>query len=92
MPTPRASYEELVARHVQQHQSADRETRRDLLRTCGHILFWTLLGLALSGLALHSADHDVGMVFWIAGRVVWIAGDSFSVLAAYRRGERRGDW
>jgi hypothetical protein len=92
MPSDRPSYEELVERHERQHRSAQAETRRDMLRTCMHVAFWTLAGMGLSGFALHSTDRDVGMVFWIGGRLVWVAGVGFSLLAAYRRGERRGDW
>jgi hypothetical protein len=90
--TNRPGYDELVERHEREHRSAQAETRRDMLRTSVHILFWTLAGLALSGFALHTDDRDIGMVFWIGGRLVWVAGVGFSLLAAYRRGERRGDW
>jgi hypothetical protein len=32
------------------------------------------------------------MMFWWAGHAVWIGGVAGALLAAYRRGERRGDW
>jgi hypothetical protein len=31
-------------------------------------------------------------VLWWTGLGVWIPGVLFSLLAAYRRGEKRGDW
>ncbi len=73
-------------------REAGRATRRDLFRACGHILSWVVCGLALLGLALHSSDPVMGRVFWLAGQTVWLGGVMFSLLAAYRRGERRGDW
>lgn len=73
-------------------REATRETRRDLVRTCGHILFWVACGMVLIGLALHTPDPGIGRVFWLAGQAVWLSGVLFALLAAYRRGEQRGDW
>jgi hypothetical protein len=43
-------------------------------------------------LALHTDNPDVGRVLWLGGQGVWLGGVLFSLLAAYRRGEQRGDW
>lgn len=82
----------MVARHERDHAAARADRRRDLLRTCGHILFWVICGLGLMGLGLHVSDPVLGRVYWTAGQVVWLSGVLFSLLAGYRRGERRGDW
>lgn len=92
MPLPQRYRDQLVANAITAHKEASSETRRDLLRTVGHLLFWVACGLALIGLAWHTTDQLAGKILWYAGCTVWIAGVSFSLLACYRRGERRGDW
>lgn len=86
------NYEEQIVRNEAAHRAALADARRDLLRTMGHLAFWVLCGLALFAWAFHVTDHTVGMIFWWAAHVVWVAGVSFTLLAAYRRGEKRGDW
>lgn len=92
MPMPRKYLDEQMAGRERAEHEARRETTRDLLRACSHILFWVLCGLALLGLALHTDDRTVGLAFWWGGHAVWVGGVSWAILAAYRRGERRGDW
>jgi hypothetical protein len=92
MPMPKKYIDEQIASRERSERSARRETTRDMFRTMGHILFWVVCGLALIGLALHSDNPDVGRVLWLAGQGVWLGGVLFSLLAAYRRGEQRGDW
>jgi hypothetical protein len=92
MPISPKLYAELIQKHEAAHRAARHDTLRDLLKTCGHIAFWTACGLVLLGLALHTHDAAYGRIFWLAGHTVWIPGVLFSLLAAYRRGEKRGDW
>ena len=92
MPIPRKKYEELIASHELAHRDARNDTFWDLLKTGGHLAFWVACGLAFLGLALHTTDASWGRIFWIGGHLVWISGVLFSLLAAYRRGEQRGDW
>jgi hypothetical protein len=92
MPLPKEYRDGLIERHEIDERAARRETWRDMLRTIGHLAFWVLCGLALFGFAFHTSDHSIGMIFWYAAHAVWIGGVTFSLLAAYRRGERRGDW
>jgi hypothetical protein len=92
MPIPPQVYAELIAAHEAAHRSAQRDTFRDLLKTCGHLAFWVACGLCFIGLALHTTDASWGRILWLTGHTVWIAGVLFSLLAAYRRGEARGDW
>jgi hypothetical protein len=92
MPLPQKYRDALIESREKSERSARQETTRDLLRTCGHIVLWVLCGLALFGLAFHATDYAIGMIFWWAAHAVWIGGVSGALLAAYRRGERRGDW
>ncbi len=92
MPIPPELYSELIERHEAAHRSASHDTARDLLKTCGHLAFWVACGLLLLGMALHTTDAGLGHILWLAGHAVWIPGVLFSLLAAYRRGEKRGDW
>lgn len=85
-------YQELIEKHEAAHRAAQSDTVRDLLMTCGHLAFWVACGLVFLGFALHSTDQGWASIFWKAGHTVWIAGVLFSLLAAYRRGEQRGDW
>lgn len=92
MPIPRKAYDELIARSELEHRSAQRETVRDLLKTCGHMIFWVLAGWAFIGLSAHTTSETLGWILFWAGFAVWIPGVLFAILAAYRRGEKRGDW
>lgn len=91
-PMPQKYRDELVARHERAHLAASRETLRDMLRTCLHLVFWVLCGWVFIGFSAHTTDASVGWVLYWAGFTVWIPGVLFSLLAAYRRGEKRGDW
>jgi fatty acid desaturase len=92
MPMPPKYRDELVAKHEAAHRDARKETTRDLLKTCGHMLFWVACGWAFIGLSAHTTNEVVGWVLFWGGLCVWIPGVLFSLLAAYRRGEKRGDW
>lgn len=89
---PQKYRDALIESHGRSEESARRETTRDMLRTMGHIVLWVFCGLGFLGVALHATDRAVGLMFWWAGHAVWIAGVTAALLAAYRRGERRGDW
>lgn len=92
MPTLDELQTERVARHLEAEREARRDTRREMLRVLGMIMFWVACGLALIGMAFHVNDHTIGMAFWWAGHAVWIGGVASAIHSAYRRGEARGDW
>lgn len=91
MSTPTPSYEDRVERGERLHRLAERDARRDLYRTCLKMAFWVLCGLALIGLSFHSSDLESGRIFFLAGKIVWIGGLSYTLLAYYRRQVHRGD-
>ena len=92
MPLP----EKYLRQQIESHAAAEREARRDSrrawIRVLGEIALWTLLGLGGFGLAFHTLDFELGMVYWWGGSIVWVAGVTVAVLSAHRRGEERGDW
>jgi hypothetical protein len=92
MPLP----EKYLRQQMENRATAERDARRDTrvawIRILGEIAAWTLAGLAGIGLAWHSRQFDLGMVYWWAGATVWFGGVTAAVLMAYRRGEERGDW
>jgi uncharacterized YccA/Bax inhibitor family protein len=92
MPIQKEYYDALIERNGKTERSARRDTTRDMLRTMGYLALCVLGGLALIGFALHVSDYAVGIIFWWAGHAVWLSGVLFVLLAAYRRGEKRGDW
>lgn len=92
MPLPEQHYRQQIQDHEVAEREARRDSRRAWARVLGEIMLWTLLGLAGFGLAFHTFDFGLGMVYWWAGCVVWVGGVSTAVLSARRRGEERGDW
>lgn len=92
MSLPRPEYEEQIARHLDTERQARRDYWRDMLRMVLQLTFWVAAGLLLIGWSLHTRDAALGAVLFLAGQTVWLSGVLFTLLAAYRRGERRGDW
>lgn len=92
MALERPHEREQVERNARLEREARRDYWRDLLRTLAQIVLCVVAGLALMGAALHTTDPAIGRVLWIAGQTVWLSGVMFSLLGAYRRGARRGDW
>jgi uncharacterized YccA/Bax inhibitor family protein len=92
MPSSPDSKVDLNASSRAEHFAARRDTVRDLVRTCGHVVFWVLAGWMLIGFSAHSTNETLAWILYWAGYAVWIPGVLFSLLAAYRRGEKRGAW
>ena len=92
MPIPRDIMEQLVAKRAAEHSAAQRDKVRDLALTAVQCLVWGALGIFLILLGAHLTDHVYSRVTFFAGIAVGNGGILFALLAAYRRGERRGDW
>ena len=93
-PTPKLAElrAEMARKRAEEKVEADRVMRRDLFFTALQCLFWAAAGLFLLSWSVHTTDKTLGTgAFW-AGLGVGNAGIIFTLLAAYRRGERRGDW
>lgn len=92
MALERPYEQEQMVRNAALERQARRDYWRDIFRTMLHLAFWVAVGLVLLGSALHTHDAVLGHILWLAGQTVWLSGVLFSLLAAYRRGSRRGDW
>jgi hypothetical protein len=84
--------EEMSRRRADEHVEARRATRRDLAWTAMQCVRWVLLGLFLLGWSIHTTDMVLGRAAFYAGLGIGNGGWLFTVLAAYVRGEKRGDW
>lgn len=85
-------YEEIQKRGIRERQEASRETLRDLAITALACAAWALGGIACIAWSAHTSDLFAGRVAFLAGVGMGNAGVIFTLLGAYRRGERRGDW
>lgn len=92
MPLPERYQKQLMETMEAAEREAKRASRREWARVLGEIVLWTSLGLLCLGMAFHARDEGIGWVWWWTGHVVWVAGDLWAVISAYRRGEDRGDW
>ena len=84
--------DEMAAVHLRQAAESERDKWKDLGATGVHCVLWSCLGIACIGGALHTTDIAYGKAAFYAGVAVGNGGVIFSLLAAYRRGEERGDW
>ena len=84
--------QQITASHHEAERLAARATRRDLALTALLCAAWCIAGLALVGWAFHTTDEDAGRLAFVLGVGGGNAGIIFTCLAAYRRGEERGDW
>ena len=92
MPIPLEIREELARRRFAEHRDAQRDTRRDYIWTALVCWAWCILGLAFIAVSFHLTDMVIAeALFWL-GLGVGNAGMIFTLLGAYRRGEKRGDW
>ena len=91
-PSLRALREEIATRTREENEEAKRETRRDLLRSSLQATAWVALGLFLIAWAMHTTSEAYGRIAFYAGVAIGNGGWIFTMLGAYRRGERRGDW
>lgn len=92
MPLPSGLLEDMAERSRAAEMRARWDLRLDLALTALCCMAFSALGIFLIGLALHTTDQWVGrMAFW-SGLAVGNSGIIYTLLAAYRRGERRGDW
>lgn len=84
--------DEMAERARAAHEHAQRDQLRDLVLTAVQCVAWVLLGLGLIGWAFHTTSMTWGRVAFLAGIAIGNGGWIFTILAAYRRGEARGDW
>ena len=92
MPTRRELYEAMGREREAAELEANRARRRDLVRTAAVCVVWMLVGVYLLGWSVHTTDERYGWLAFYGGLIVGNGGIVLTLLAAYRRGEERGDW
>jgi len=87
--------QQLLEEIGRQREVAELETRRAVRWTlvrCGALCVgWMLIGLYLLGWSAHTGDEHYGRIAFYSGVIVGNAGILYTLLATYRRLERRGD-
>ncbi len=92
MPLPKDLLEEMSLRRAATEEEADRVRARDLVRGTLACVGWGAIGIFLILWSAHTTSMTYGrMAFW-TGLGVGNGGIIFTLLAVWRRGERRGDW
>lgn len=92
MPLPASIQAELSARRAEEHRRARRDTWRDIGLTCLQLMGWCAAGLISLAFSFHVSDEAMGRILFWGGLAMGNGGMLSTLLAAYRRGERRGDW
>jgi hypothetical protein len=92
MPLPKHLLDEMSLRRAAAEEEADRLRNRDLVRSGLACIGWCALGLFLIMWSAHTTDLLYGRMAFFAGLGIGNGGIIFTLLAAWRRGERRGDW
>jgi hypothetical protein len=88
----KAEYERIATERLAAERDARRETRRDFLRASAQCVGFCAAGLFIMFFAFHVDDLQAGRAFLWGGMVVGYSGIAYTLLSAYRRGEKRGDW
>ncbi|HEU4642544.1 MAG TPA: hypothetical protein VFS44_08825 [Gemmatimonadaceae bacterium] len=91
MPLPREILAELASKRAAERAAAERDRRRDLARTALECFGWAAAGILAILWSVHTTDPTAGRVAFYGGMGLGNGGILLSLLAAYRRGERRGD-
>lgn len=84
--------DELALRHDRDHRSAEGDRRRDAIRTALLCMAWAAFGIFLLLLSFHLSAGVYASLAYYVGLGAGNAGIIFTLLSAYRRGEKRGDW
>lgn len=92
MPLPKALLEDLQRKRAEETRIARGDTRRDVVYTALACVAWSVAGLALLGVSFHVTSYAIGEVFFVGGQIVGYTGIVVTLVRAYLRGERRGDW
>ncbi len=92
MPLPKALQQEMERKRADEARIAERDTRRDVARTALLCASWSVAGCALMGFAFHTTSEAIGRVFFLGGQFVGYTGIVVTLVRAYWRGVRRGDW
>ena len=91
-----SNLKDMYAKIGAERAEAERESRailrRDLARTLAKVVAYCALGLFVMFWAFWVDDLLLGKTFLYGGMVLGYTGMSYELLAAYKRGLKRGDW
>ncbi|HJU90665.1 MAG TPA: hypothetical protein VJ672_14840 [Gemmatimonadaceae bacterium] len=92
MPLPAEMLEQMRLNRQAESEQAERDRFRDFVRSGVMCLGWSILGIALILWSAHTRDSIYGWIAFFAGLGIGNGGILFTLMGAYRRGEKRGDW
>jgi hypothetical protein len=92
MSTSRELLDAIAARDEAAQVGANRDRRRDFSLTALACLGWSALGIACILWSGHTTNYTYGTMAFYGGLGIGNGGIIFTLLGAYRRGEKRGDW
>jgi hypothetical protein len=92
MPLPQAIRDELARKRAEEHERAEGDKRRALALAGLQCVAWSAIGIFSILWSAHTTSVTYGKVAFYGGIGLGNGGVMFTLLAAYRRGERRGDW
>ena len=84
--------ERIAAERLVAEREATRYARRELFFTALQCVAFCALGLVIMFFAFYVTDLQIGRALLWGGMAVGYAGMAWTLLAAYVRGEKRGDW
>jgi hypothetical protein len=92
MPLARELLDEMARKRAAEAVQADRDRRRDLALSGLTCLAWSAAGILCILWSAHTTSLVYGRIAFFGGVGMGNGGILYTLLAAYRRGERRGDW
>jgi hypothetical protein len=92
MPLPRQLLEEMAASRAAAFEAAEREKLHDLFWSALRCVGWSAVGIFWILWSAHTTDVTLGKIAFFGGIAAGNGGIIYTLLGAYRRGERRGDW
>ena len=92
MPLPKELLEQMAAHRAAEATEASRDKVHDLILTALQCMSWGALGILCILWSAHTTNLTFGKIAFFGGIAVGNGGIIFTLLAAYRRGEKRGDW
>jgi hypothetical protein len=92
MPIPHSLQDVLSARRAEEAERAGRDKARALAWTALACLGWGAAGIFCLMWSAHTTDVKAGWIAVWTGLLIGNGGVVFTLLRAYLRGERRGDW
>lgn len=92
MPLPKHLLESMAEQRRHEAVQANRDKFRDYVVTALMCFVWCAAGTFLIAWSAHTTDETLGRAAFWGGLGLGNAGIIYTLLAAYRRGEKRGDW